>query len=293
MKKILFIVSLLIMVVSMIAQPTRPSISNPDELADAARKKRNYVEAIRLYDEAIKQEPKFFKHQLSKGICEIKLKKYEEARTSLHKAIELKKDCSPAYMQLANICKIKKDYKGAAAEYIKAIAIQDPKQQLPTKMMLADVLIKDSDLAGAEKVVTEVQISNPENMKVIFYAGEIKYAKKDYNGAIMEYQKCTQLEKFKAMHPEQQAQYYYAIGKSYLDLNDELNAQVNWRKAYYGQYQSLISDKQPIWGVEFAESQLQSRQDAEARGEKVEPVRNVRPAPSLQTEEDSDSGWGF
>ena len=159
-------------------------------------------------------------------------------------------------------------------------------------MMLADVLIKDNDLSGAEKVVAEVQATNPDNVKVLYYAGEIKYAKKDYNGAIVEYQKCTQVEKFKTMHPEVQAQYYYAIGKAYLDLNDETNAKTNWRKAYMGQYLNKIQDKQPIWGVEFAEEQLSSRQDSEARGEKVEPPKYVRPAPSVQ-EESADSGWGW
>lgn len=253
MKKIvlLFLVYIL-SVASIFAQA-----NDPVKKAEQLMKQKKYAEAITAYDAAIKLEPKLFSHYYHKSIAETKSKKYDEGKASLKKCMELNPKFCPAYLQLATINRAQKDYAAAIVNFEDAMKHETatPKKS-QYKLMLVDLLLEKGDIATAKKYTTELSQAAPENLKVIYYSGQVKKAEKDWNGLINLYQKASTLESFKKMHPARQAEYYYDMGVAYLQLKDETNARKTWEKAYIGDYKEIIAKEKPEWAVEFSEPDM-------------------------------------
>jgi tetratricopeptide (TPR) repeat protein len=272
--------------------------NDPVKKAEQLMKQKKYAEAVAAYDAAIKLEPKLFNHYFHKSIAETKLKKYDEGKASLKKCLELNAKYCPAYLQLATINRAQKDYAAATLNYEDAMKHETatPKKY-QYKLMLVDLLLEKGDISTAKKYTTELTQAAPENLKVIYYAGQVKKAEKDWSGLVNLYEKTSTLESFKKMHPVRQAEYFYDMGVAYLQMKDEANAKKNWSKAYAGEYKDIIAKEKPEWAVEFSEPAM------------PEDPNNPNPTPtdshptkgtthhSKTTSEDTGGGggidWGF
>lgn len=250
MKKVvlLFLVCIL-SVASIFAQA-----NDPVKKAEQLMKQKKYAEAVAAYDAAIKLEPKLFTHYYHKSIAETKLKKYDEGKASLKKCLELNAKYCQAYLQLATINRAQKDYAAAIVNFEDAMKYETatPKKY-QYKLMLVDLLLEKGDISTAKKYTTELTQAAPENLKVIYYTGQVKKAERDWSGLVNLYQKASTLESFKKMHITRQAEYFYDMGVAYLEMKDENNARKIWAKAYVGDLKEVIAKAKPEWAVEFSE----------------------------------------
>ncbi|MBX7243011.1 MAG: tetratricopeptide repeat protein [Bacteroidia bacterium] len=273
-----------------------------DKKAEALMKSKKFAEAIPYLNEMIKLEPKNIKWYFDKGVCESKAKKFEDAKVTFAKVIEMNSKHTGAYVQLANVHLRQKNYDEANKYFQQAHDLEaNPAKKSQLKMMMLDAMVQKGDLPKAKVYLADLQKSAPENMKVMYYAGEIKVKEKNWSGAKDEYNKIVANPKFATMKPAQQAQYYYSLGLCYLEMGDEVNAQKNWRKANSGKYADLIAKRKPMWAVEFAEPENENLTDetpSELSEFNTTPSSGTSSSPSY--EEPADSGstsgsldWGF
>lgn len=212
--------------------------------AEELRKQNKCADAIGKYDEAIKSEPNNYKYYFQKGLCEQKEKRIPDAKASFNKSIELNKEFTSAYAQMAKIYKEEKDidqtiyYYEQAAQNEKGLG-----RKSQYELILVNLFLKQDKITDAKAHFGEAQKIDPNNMKVSYYSGEIKMAENDYAGAKEDYAKATESPDFGAMSPAEKAQYYYALGLAYNKLNDIENAKKAWQKAMVGPYIPLINQQ--------------------------------------------------
>ncbi|MFN0204612.1 MAG: tetratricopeptide repeat protein [Bacteroidia bacterium] len=262
MKTIQFILLVTVMFFASAAVFAQP---DPAQAGEALMKKKKYTEAIAAFDAAIKAEPKLYKHYYNRGLCEVKVKKNAEAKADFEKAANLNKKYAPPYLQLGNMAKTDKKYDEAVKYFDQAIVVEaDQGKKASYTMMIVDALLKKGDLNMAEKRIEPLQKVAPNNLKVIYYAAEIKANKQDWKGCVAEYQRATTLDAFKKLKPEQQAQYHYAIGMAYIKMKDMKNARASWQKAYVGHYKDKIAQEQPEWAVAYADRLIELKDNPNA-----------------------------
>lgn len=295
MKKLSFVLACVLFLgfTSVFAQNTYP-----DKKAEALMKQHKFADALPFIEEMIKLEPKNFKWQFDKGVCELRTKKFEQAKLTFAKVQEMNKEYTPAYLQAAQACLKLKQYDLAIEQYNKASLVEKvPAKKGQYKLMTVDALLQKGDVPKAKVIITELEKTAPENFKVLYYSGDIKLKEKNWSGAKETYSKILTLEKFKAMKPEQQVAYYYNLGLAYIELGDEANARTYWQKANYGQYADKIAERKPEWVVEFNERpELGATETGEMpanTGLPSTPASNSKPRPSSSSSSGGDIDWGF
>lgn len=281
------------------AQP----IQNADKKAEALMKQKKYAEAIPFINEMIKVEPKNNKWYFEKGNCEMHNHNMEGAKTSYAKSIELNPKFVPAYTQMATVLVKQKKYDEAVGFFKKGIEQETvPAKKAQYKMMIVDAYLQKNDLPAAKTTLAELQKSAPENVRVLYYDGEIKMKEKNWAGAKETYMKIVSNPNFAKMKPVAQAQYYYSLGLTCLEMNDETNAKVYWKKANTGKYKDKISERKPEWLVEFDDpsSNNPTVSDVPANSNESVPIPGfdtpANTTPETTTPENSGEGgldWGF
>jgi tetratricopeptide (TPR) repeat protein len=227
-----------------IAQPPTGSGRQAFLQAEEMRKQNKCADAINRYEEAIKAEPNNYKYWFQKGLCEQKEKRIDIAKQSFTKSIELNKEFTPAYAQMAKIFKDEKDIENTISFYEQAANNEkQPGRKVQYELILVNLLIKQDKVFDAKRHWEEAQKLDPNNIKVHYYAGEIKAADNDWAGAKEDYLKATEVPEFNALPPAEKAQYYYALGLSYNKLNDLENAKKAWSKASIGPFKQLIEQQ--------------------------------------------------
>ncbi len=272
-----------------------------DKKAEALMKSKKYAEAIPYINEMIKLEPKNIKWYFDKGVCESKCKKLEESKASFTKVIEMNPKHIGAFVQIGNIYLRQKSYDEACKYYGQANDLEaNPAKKGQLKIMMLDAMVQKGDLPKAKIYLADLQKTAPDNLKVLYYAGEIKMKEKNWNGAKEEYNKIIANPKFASMKPIQKAQYYYSLGLCYIETGDEVSAQKNWRQANVGKYADLIAKKRPMWAVEFSQPKDENETEgfsSEFPGSSQGSVSNSSSSsPAYEEEEPVSSGpldWGF
>lgn len=271
------------------AQP----IQNADKKAEALIKSKKYAEAIPFLNEMIKVEPKNNKWHFEKGNCEMHNRNLEGAKAEYAKSIELNPKFVPAYTQTANILVKQKKYDEGIGFFKKGIAMETvPAKIAQYKMMIVDAYIQKNDLANAKTNLAELQKAQPENMRVLYYDGEIKMAEKNWSGAKDTYLKIVANPNFAKMKPLGQAQYYYSLGLACLEMNDDATARTYWQKANMGKYKNKIGDRKPEWVVEF-EDPSSADPNANVSGtESMQGFESTEPT-DAPSEPVGEANWGF
>lgn len=213
-------------------------------VAEEMRKQNRCNDAIQKYEEAIKLEPTNYKYYFQKGLCEQKEKKLDDAKASFQKSIDNNKEYTPAYAQMAKLFKDVKDIDNTIYYYELAAANEKiTGRKVQYELILVNLLLKQNKNFEAKKHWEEAQKIDPGNMKVLYYAGEIKSAEENWAAAKDDYLGATESPNFTSLSPAEKAQYYYALGLSYYKLNDIDNAKKAWAKANYGPFQQLINQQ--------------------------------------------------
>lgn len=239
------------------AQPAGGNV-DADKKAEQLMKAKKFGEAIPYLNQMIKLEPKNVKWQFDKGLCEERTKKYEDAKASFNKVLSINPKSADAYMHIAMVEVKEKKYDDAAVNFNKAIEAENiPGKKMQYKMMIVDAMVQKGDLGKAKTTLAELQKAAPTNMKVLYYAGEIKMKEKNWVGAKEEYTKIINNPAYAKMKPAQKAQYCYSLGLCTLESGDELTAKSYWKKANtISKYSNLIGNRKPEWLVEFSEAKL-------------------------------------
>lgn len=212
--------------------------------AEELRKQNRCGDAIVKYEEAIKAEPNNYKYFFQKGLCEYKEKKIEEAKASYTKAIELNKEFTSSYAQMARIAKDQKDIDNTIYYYEQAaLNERSPNRRIQYELILVNLLLKQDKQYEAKKHLEEAGKVDPGNMNVQYYTGEMKAAENDWAGARDEYTKATENPDFGALPPAEKAKYYYAQGLAFSKLNDLENAKKSWAKANFSPWSQLIQQQ--------------------------------------------------
>lgn len=110
------------------AQTVSLSSMTPPQLeaqGDQLRKERNYVEAIRYYNAALKKDPKNTMLWNKVGVLQLRTSHYREAEGAFLKALKYDGKNSHALNNLGVIAYSQKNYGKAAKFYKKALAIQE------------------------------------------------------------------------------------------------------------------------------------------------------------------------
>ena len=189
----------------LVAQP----IKDADKKAEALIKQKKFAEAIPFLNEMIKVEPKNNKWHFEKGNCEFRTNNMEGAKADYAKSIELNPKFAPAYIQTGNVLVKQKKYDEAVG-FFKKGSVQEtvPAKKAQYSMMIVDAYLQKNDLPNAKVNLAELQKSAPDNVRVLYYEGEIKMKEKNWNGAKDTYMKIVSNVNFSKMKPIVQAQYY-------------------------------------------------------------------------------------
>jgi tetratricopeptide (TPR) repeat protein len=186
------------------------------ERAFAFQENKNFDEAIRCYQEAIRLNPDYAAAHNNLGVLLKDLKRYDEAEVNYRKAIELNPSLPEAYSNLGILLKNLKRYEEAEVNYRKAIEV------------------------------------NPDYATAYYGLGYLLNNLKRYEEAEVNYRKAIELNEASPSggNPDY-ASAYYNLGNLLRDLKRYEEAEVNYRKAIeldpddataYSNLGSLLSD---------------------------------------------------
>jgi tetratricopeptide (TPR) repeat protein len=135
-KSIIF-VCILLSVVTIFAQDDPVSLYNKGQ---DAHERRDFTEAIKFYDEALKLAPDFPEAEFQKGSAFVSLKKIDEAEKSFRRAVELRPDWNLPLASLGSILLQKNNFVEAEKILTKAIAADD--LNFPAYIALTELRLK-------------------------------------------------------------------------------------------------------------------------------------------------------
>jgi len=272
---------LLTLAVGAIAQPQNGPGKAAYNAAKELQKQGKLKEAMGKYDEAVKAEPANYKYYFDKGVCEYKGKEMDWAKESFLKCIEINKDFTPAYSQMAKIAKDQKDYETAASYYEQAVANEKkPDRKVQYELLLVQLLLKQDKIDEAKKHLESARAIDPTNMNLNFYSAELKSAEGNWEQAKAEYTACTESPDFVNLPPVEKAKYYYGLGKSLSKLGDNDGAKKAWEKANFPPYKQLIAQElmktNHLYFYKIAVSYYLNNElaDAEAQADKCLSIQN-------------------
>lgn len=178
------------------AEPPSPgaTVQDLEQRGDELRTEKNYLDALDYYDAALKKQPGISRVHNKKGICNLMLQRYKEARKDLDRAIKADRDNADAFNNLGVVHYSQRDYGKAINRYEKAIKL------------------------------------NPEAASYYSNLGAAYFSRKQYEKAAMNYAKAMELDPdvFERMSkagvqaqlpsPEDRARYDYVLAKLYAKM---------------------------------------------------------------------------
>ncbi|MFN0202377.1 MAG: tetratricopeptide repeat protein [Bacteroidia bacterium] len=209
--------------------------------AKELQKANKLKEAVGKYEEAIRLEPQNYKYYFENGVCCSRAKEYDWAKEAFKKSIELNKDFTPAYTQMAKIYKMQGDLVTATKFYEQAVENEkSPNRKVQYELLLVQTLLKQERVEDAKAHLSAAEKIDPTNMNINFYKAELLAAEGRWDDAKTAYATSTESEEFKNLPPAEKAKYYYGLGIAYSKLGENDNAKKAWEKANFGPYKKLI-----------------------------------------------------
>jgi len=119
---------------------------------------------------------------------------YEQAKTQLQRALELKPDHAAALILYADIMFEEKNYDEAIAHYEKALELVrgDPNKLRTVQTKLGQAWMKKEEYGKAEELFAEVLEGDPENQQVLALMGDVLVARERFDDAASYYRKALQ-----------------------------------------------------------------------------------------------------
>lgn len=203
------------------------------------RKQGNCEEAIAQYNQAIAANGTQYRYFLAKGLCEIKLKQYDDALRSFRRVTELKPDFGGAYIKIAQIQLKKKDYNGAISALNQAYANEnDVARKLKYKNYVVKLLLKVNKPQDAMNEVRAMKELAPNDPQVLASEGEVYSALQNWNAAISSYEKAIAIVEAANQSIDVTAKYYYGLAVAYFQAGQKEKADATAEKFKATRYYS-------------------------------------------------------
>jgi len=198
------------------------SVEDLEERGDLYRARKDYLNAIEVFEIAIKKRPSTDLYN-KEAVALLMLQRSGDARKVLNKALKLDKNCAEAWANLAVAFYQQKKYTGAIERFLKAIALKP------------DVASFHSSL------------------------GTVYMDRKDYKIAVIEYHRALELdpEVFehsspygvtgKLTHPEERARFDFEMARIFASIGDIEHALKSLRRAMeegYPDIKAVYKDKE-------------------------------------------------
>ncbi|TAE75825.1 MAG: tetratricopeptide repeat protein [Bacteroidetes bacterium] len=174
-------------------------------------------EAMKYYNIAIKNEPNDAAPYISRGFLYLDLRKINQAEQDAQKSLKLKPDAPDTHFLLGSIREIQ-NKKEDACKFWKMAAGKGH--------ALASEAVKNKCNSSTKIVEKEEKkkLKNPNSAKDFIKNGEQKLEKRDYQNALLDFEKAIQLD-------TKNGQAYFGIGNAKFAQGEQDEACKAWRKA--------------------------------------------------------------
>ena len=135
------------------------------------RSTKNFPEAIGIFDQLVKEEPRSARAHYLKGFCHLGKGETQVAKTSLAKAVELNPKYVNAKMLLAEIALKERDFEMAQKESAEILALNP--NDFRARMMQGNALMAQGKSADAEVAFKTLIAENPENPAGYYRLGAV------------------------------------------------------------------------------------------------------------------------
>jgi tetratricopeptide (TPR) repeat protein len=217
---------------------------------NAKAKLQDYPGAISDYNQAVLLDPKYIKAYNNRGSTKQELKDYQGAITDYTQAISLDLKYINAYYGRGNTKYKAKDYQGAITDYEQVIALN------PNYLNVADNLRKAKNTADRANVPTP-NPSSPTPQKTAQYyeqQGAAKFKVKDYQGAMIEFDRAIEIDPQSASSYEGRGTAKYLLKQSKAALPDlERAADLFSQQNNDNRYQGVMSGIRQIKSEQSAQ----------------------------------------
>ncbi len=196
------------------------------KIADYCQEQENFDEAIKQYNNAIKNKQDFVEAHNDLGIVYSVMEEFDKAIEEYKLAIKYKPDYSNAYYNLGNAYIHKNEFDKAIQKY--QTAIKHKKDHAAAHNNLGNSYNHKEEF---DKAIEEYKLSlkyNPNDAKTYYNLGNAYYAKKEFDKAIEEY-------KLAIKYKPEYSKAYSNLGLTYFQKK-ELDKAIN-------QYQKAIKYK--------------------------------------------------
>lgn len=217
---------------------------NEYKQGEALRKQGNCQGAIEQYNLAIAANGTQYRYFLSKGQCEMKLKQYDAALASFRRVTELKPDFGGAYVMIARIHLLKKDYNAAITSLNQAYVNEsDVAKKLKYKNLVVKLLLKVNRPQDAMNEVRAMKELAPNDAQVLAAEGDVYAALANWNASIASYEKAVSLVEAAGQKIDVTARYHYGLALAYYNAGQRDKAEATAEKfkatRYYQRWTSM------------------------------------------------------
>ncbi len=175
------------------------------------------IDAMKYYNQSIQNAPDDFAPYISRGFLYLDLKKIKEAENDLQKSLKLKPDAPEGHYLLGSI-RFNQNKKDEACKFWKMAAAKGHIQANQ------DVQNKCESIAKIALLKDKKQGKKPTSAKDFIKSGEEKLEKRDYQNALLDFEKAIELDK-------KSGQAYFGIGNAKFAQGEQDNACVAWKKS--------------------------------------------------------------
>jgi tetratricopeptide (TPR) repeat protein len=181
-------------------------------------------DAIFYYNKAIYHDPENADVHYLKGECLMSLEQYDKARESFEKALYYQSDYYKAYIELAKIDRMNKNYQEAEKKLV--FVAKNQVYNLEAYKELSELFIEIGDTALALNVISQALMIQPDNKESLKLRIGLLYDLEIYEGLLYDLDIYLKLD-------DRDADMFFKRGKAHLFTGDTISALRDFNDAIY------------------------------------------------------------
>ncbi len=190
---------------------------NDYKLARSYAEKKQWKRALKLLEEALKEDASYADAHYLKGVCHLALHQYDEAEKHLTRCIDLNPQFFLAYRYLGRVYMEQKKYDKAEAHFKRMLSV--PKGAPVAYYSLGVLSYQRERLGEAEKYWKEAVNVDPKMAEAHFNLGVLMEARGKLRMAVPYFRTAHKLQ-------PTDLRYLLALGMAELDLNEKKEAEI-------------------------------------------------------------------
>lgn len=202
--------------------------------AENLRKRKQYANAIEQFEVAVEKSKgntgNHYKYYYGIAQCSFRMKNEDVTLEALNNSIKSKQDFVPAYLMLARLYRVKKDWAKVNENLDEAFKHEtDPEKKVGYKISVMQHLARSQNFEGAFAKVQEAKTVAADNLDVNYFYAKIGNQLNKFE----ESKKALKAveSKIASLDESAAAKYYYELGYSCFSLNDFVEANKYFEKA--------------------------------------------------------------